>query len=360
MANFDTDEHSEENGTRPARIEPLATLPVFFKLAGKRVLLAGGSGPALWKAELLAAAGANVDAYAEAFAEGFADHAATPPAGRVRLYQRGWQPADLQDAAIAIGSFENDDDASAFAEAARAAGVPVNIIDRPAYCDFQFGAIVNRSPLVVAISTGGGAPVLGQAIRSLIEGLLPRGLRRWAEIAKVWRSELDHLGATANERRRFWDRFTDLAMENAERVPTGSDLEWLLAVGREAAGVRSWPVTVVTVVGQSAELLTLAAIRALRGADVIFVDDGIPPDVLNFARREALRLRLTHRGGGGEAVTPSFFERVAEDVHAGQRVVMLLKMPGGGEARAELEALVSGLRSAGVPCVAISTSSQIK
>lgn len=357
MADFDTDEHSDENGTPLARIEPLATLPVFFKLDGKRVLLAGGGGPALWKAELLAAVGATVDAYAEAFAEGFAVLASTPPAGRIRLHQRGWRPTDLQGATIAIGAFENDDDASAFAEAARAAGVPVNIIDRPAYCDFQFGAIINRSPVVIAISTGGGAPVLAQAIRSLVEGLLPHGLRRWAESAKIWRREVDRLGVTANERRRFWDRFTDLAMRSGEREPTGDDLEWLLAAGHQAASTRSWPVSVVTVAGQSADTLTLAAIRALRGAEVIFIDDGIPPDVLNFARREALRHRLALASRGVQVVQPPLIERIAEDVHTGRRVVMLLKTCGEGVAPAELDALISRLRSAGVTCVAIPTPS---
>ena len=66
----------------------------------------------------------------------------------------------------------------AFCAAARAAGVPVNVIDKPAYCDFSFGAIVNRSPLVIGISTDGAAPVFAQAIRAKLEALLPQGLRR--------------------------------------------------------------------------------------------------------------------------------------------------------------------------------------
>ena len=65
-----------------------------------------------------------------------------------------------------------------FAAAARAAGVPVNVIDKPAFCDFSFGAIVNRSPLVIGISTDGAAPVFAQAIRAKLEALLPQGFRR--------------------------------------------------------------------------------------------------------------------------------------------------------------------------------------
>src|SRR3990170_5945839 len=94
--------------TRVARMDPLATLPVFFKLQGKRAVLAGGSEPAVWKAELLAAAGAHVDVYAEAVTDEFAHLAANPPAGRVTLISRRWQASDLDGAAIAIGAITQD------------------------------------------------------------------------------------------------------------------------------------------------------------------------------------------------------------------------------------------------------------
>ena len=66
--------------------------------------------------------------------------------------------------------------------------MPVNVIDKPAFCDFSFGAIVNRSPLVIGISTDGAAPVFGQAIRAKLEALIPRGFARWAEAARQWRA----------------------------------------------------------------------------------------------------------------------------------------------------------------------------
>ena len=153
-------------------MEPLATLPVFLKLSGKRAVLVGGTEPAAWKAELLAAAGARVDVYAPEFSDEFAHLSEHPPAGSVTLNHRHWQADDLTGAAIAIGAISDDEEAARFVDAARAAGVPVNVIDRPAFCEFQFGAIVNRSPLVVAISTDGAAPVFGQAIRSRFEALM--------------------------------------------------------------------------------------------------------------------------------------------------------------------------------------------
>src|SRR4029078_1574289 len=90
---------------------------------------------------------------------------------------------------------------------ARRAGVPVTVIDRPAFCSFRFGAVVNRSPLVVGISTDGAAPVFGQAIRSRIQALLPARVARWVEAAQAWRAELQKLQVGSAVRRRFWDRF---------------------------------------------------------------------------------------------------------------------------------------------------------
>ncbi|HVG50341.1 MAG TPA: NAD(P)-dependent oxidoreductase, partial [Xanthobacteraceae bacterium] len=154
---------------RMPRMEELARLPVFFALKGKRVVVAGGRPAAAWKVELLSATGATVDVYADDISDELRDIARDVPHGPVTLHVRTWNAADLPDAAMAIGDFSEEEEASQFASAARAAGVPVNIIDKPKFCDFAFGAIVNRSPLVIGISTDGAAPVFGQAIRAKLE-----------------------------------------------------------------------------------------------------------------------------------------------------------------------------------------------
>src|SRR5262245_61490823 len=168
---------------RPPRMEPLARLPVFYALAGKRAIIAGGSAAAAWKAELLAAAGAVVEVYAAEASEEMREIARE---ANLALHRRAIEPADLAGAAMAVGAFEADGAAAAFAATARRAGVPVNVIDKPAFCDFAFGSIVNRSPLVIGISTDGAAPVFGQAIRAKLEALIPRGFAPWAEAARQW------------------------------------------------------------------------------------------------------------------------------------------------------------------------------
>ena len=153
--------------TRTPRMEPLARLPVFFGLAGKRAVVAGGSAGAVWKAELLSAAGAAVEVFAPQPSDELAAVAAEQPA--IVINARAWQADDLQGAAVAVGAMTEDAEAAAFAGAARAVGVPVNVIDKPAFSDFSFGSIVNRSPLVIGISTDGAAPVFAQAMRAKLE-----------------------------------------------------------------------------------------------------------------------------------------------------------------------------------------------
>ncbi|NOT69865.1 MAG: uroporphyrinogen-III C-methyltransferase [Hyphomicrobium sp.] len=311
--------------TRPSRMDALATLPVFFKLGGKRVVLAGASEPALWKAELLAAAGAHVDIYAAAFTGEFHHLAAHPPAGRVMLNARHWQVQDLCGAALAVGAITDDGEAADFAAAAKAAGVPVNVIDRPAFCQFQFGSIVNRSPLVVAISTDGAAPVFGQAIRSRLEALLPQGFKRWAEAAKDWRREGSRLGADMPARRRFWERFTERAMTEAGRAPTAEDLEQLIAdaAGENEKANKTGFVSLVGAGPGDPELLTLRALRALRSADVVLYDDLVTPQVLDFARREAERMLVGKTGYGPACKQTEINALMVELARKGRRVVRL-------------------------------------
>lgn len=161
--------------------------------ARERILLVGGSAAAAWKAELLAATGCRLTVVAAEIEDEMRTVAADPPAGTIAIERRAWTPEDLAGKALAIGAIEDEGEGEAFAAAARAAGVPVNVVNRPALCDFAFGSIVNRSPLVIGISTDGAAPVFGQAVRAKIEGLLPSGLARWVEAAKAWRPAVQHL-----------------------------------------------------------------------------------------------------------------------------------------------------------------------
>jgi uroporphyrin-III C-methyltransferase/precorrin-2 dehydrogenase/sirohydrochlorin ferrochelatase len=309
---------------RPARIAPLARLPVFLALDNKRVVLAGGSAAAAWKAELLSAAGARVDVYATEVSDEMAAIAASPPRGAIMVRKRAWNEVDLAGAAVAIGAFEDDSSAAAFAAAARAVGVPVNVIDRPAFCDFAFGAIVNRSPLVIGISTDGAAPVFAQAIRAKLEAMLPQGFAGWAAAAQRWRAAVKASGLPFAGRRQFWQLFTAHAVTHADAEPSDSDFERFIAeVKGQGDAVEAGTVTLVGAGPGDPELLTLRAVRALQSADVILFDDLVSRDVLDFARREARKMLVGKTGFGPSCKQEDINALMVGLAKQGKRVVRL-------------------------------------
>jgi uroporphyrin-III C-methyltransferase/precorrin-2 dehydrogenase/sirohydrochlorin ferrochelatase len=276
-------------------MQPLETLPVFFELQGKRVVVIGGSEGAAWKADLLGATGALVDVFAvEACAKMREIVAAR---ANVTLIERLWTAQDFAGAALIFGAVFEDAEAQSIRSAAQAAAVPLNLADRPAYSDFIMGAIVNRSPLVIGVSTGGAAPVFAQAVRGRIETLIPSTFSAWARAAKGWRPEVLVSGLDFLARRDFWRRFTRLAFADIERAPTLADRDALLAETRGASEVSTrGRVTLVGAGPGDPELLTLKGLRVLAGADVVLFDDLVPASVLDLARREATRINVGKRG----------------------------------------------------------------
>lgn len=283
--------------TAPPRMGPLAKLPVFLDLAGKRAIVVGGSAAAAWKSELLAAAGARVEVYAETLESDMASciagaHADNP----IRHHARAWAADIFAGAAIALADIDSESEAEAFASAARAAGVPVNIIDKPAFCQFQFGSIVNRSPVIVGISTDGATPILAQAIRRRIETLLPPALATWGELARQLRATVMARLAKGAPRRRFWERFAERAFAAPPTEREHRDLVGLVDALAVSTLSHSGRVTLVGAGPGDAELLTLKAVRALQSADVILFDDLVSAEVLELARREAKRMLVGKRG----------------------------------------------------------------
>lgn len=280
----------------PARLGALAKLPVFFDLRGKRVILAGASNGAAWKAELLASAGAHVEIYAtEPEAEMLALVNRGAADGSLTLHHRPWSCDIFPGAAMAVADVEDEAEAKAFRCAAKAAGVPVNTVDKPATCDFQFGSIVNRSPVVIGISTDGAAPILGQAIRRRIEVLLPQALASWASLAQTVRGQVMAALRPGPERRRFWEAFAERAFRDRP-ASKNAVLADLIPASRMERDVPQGRVTLVGAGPGDAELLTLKAVRALQSADVILFDDLVSADVLELARREAKRMMVGKRG----------------------------------------------------------------
>jgi uroporphyrin-III C-methyltransferase / precorrin-2 dehydrogenase / sirohydrochlorin ferrochelatase len=288
----------QQSSPAPSSIGSLAMLPVFFNLRGKCALVAGGSAAAAWKAELLAAAGAEVHVYAEVLSE---EMSALTGGSLLVHHPCDWSKASFQDAAIAVADMPTDEQACDFLHAAIEAGVPCNVIDRPAFCQFQFGSIVNRSPVVIGISTDGAAPILGQAIRRRVEALLPASLPSWAHLAKAVRSQIGDLLKPGPQRRRFWEEFVDRAF-SSDHAP--DEVSLLNSVGEIAAANRAnGSVTEIAIGSDDPELLALRSVRAMQMADVILFNKSVAPAILHLGRREAAKICLASDGQDHESVT---------------------------------------------------------
>ncbi|MEO0496127.1 MAG: siroheme synthase CysG [Pseudomonadota bacterium] len=305
-------------------MEDLAVLPIFQKLEGRRVVLVGGGAAAAWKAELVAAAGARVEIYAAQIEDEMSDLLARGAGdrGELILHRRPWASDIFDHAALAIAELDGDGEAQAFFCAARAAGVPVNVIDNPKFCEFQFGGIVNRSPAVIAISTDGAAPILGQAIRRRVETLVPPFIADWAAIARSIRGRVGDALEMGQPRRAFWERFADRAFAGAPHADAQADaLALLEQVSATQAGVGR--VTLVGAGPGDAELLTLGAVRALQAADVILFDDLASDEVLELARREAKRMLVGKRGGRDSCRQEDINDLMVTLAQQGKHVVRL-------------------------------------
>jgi uroporphyrin-III C-methyltransferase/precorrin-2 dehydrogenase/sirohydrochlorin ferrochelatase len=287
-------------------VKTLANLPVFLRFEGRKAVLAGAGDPSAWKAELLVAAGADVLLLAAAPSPKLAEVIAR---GGVRHERRAWEEADFDEALVAIVEAPDEAAAERFRAAARRAGALVNAIDRPKYCDFSFGSIVERSPLVIAVSTDGAAPVFAQAIRSRIEALFPESLREWANAARAWRPRFE--GLDLPRRRAIWADFAARALASVDRGPTEADYEAL------AKAARAGRLIVAGVGPGAADLVTLRAVRALQAADFVVEDGAIDPQVRAFGRREA-GVEIC-RDGADEPAR----QRAVARVLAGETVVVL-------------------------------------
>jgi precorrin-2 dehydrogenase/sirohydrochlorin ferrochelatase len=242
--------------------------PAFFPLAGRAVAIVGDGEGAQIKARLF---------------EG-------SPAKILRLSaQDGGDPQAYEGAALAFVAVEDDALAIACAAAARRAHVPVNVVDRPALCDFTTPALVDRGDVVAAIGTGGTAPLLASLLRGDIEARLPQGAGRVAALLGRMQTEVREAYPELARRRAFLRSVLSGPVADAAMAGDGKGAEQLL---REAMAENAPFCGRLRLVRGSgpADLLTLRAARALSEADLLILDENVSAEVLVLARRDAPRV----------------------------------------------------------------------
>lgn len=304
----------------------LEYLPIFLSVADQDVVVLGGSDGAAAKVRLLRRAGARVRLFARTLGPEMGELARV---GQVAL--AGDRPTvdGLMGCRLAFDDGV-DTDASAFLRArAPGLGLLVNTIDIPQACDFIVPAIVDRSPVVVAISTGGASPALAKLVRQRVESVLPAGLGRLARALLACREGVKRVLPTGRARLRFWDSFlTDARLDRLARCPVEQMGEQVAEDVESALSGTSDidPAGEVTLVGAGPGdpgLLSLAAAQALRTADVVLHDALVSREVLDMVRKEARLISVGKRAGGAAMPQDMINRLIVTHARRGVRVVRL-------------------------------------
>ena len=265
-------------------------LPIFLDLKGRTCVVIGGGEVAARKVGLLLGAGAQVRVYAPALGETLGRLAR---AGKIGHFPSDFRAEQLDEAALAIAATDDDAVNRAVHEAAGARRIPVNVVDHPELSSFIMPSIIDRSPVVAAVSTGGASPVLARLIRARLETLIPAGFGRLAQLAAGFRDRVKGRITQPERRRRFWEEV--LGGYIAELVYSGQDAAARAALQKKLDTVDNGAAVTgeVYLVGGGPgdpELLTLRALRLMQQADVVVHDRLVSQEVLNLVRLEAARI----------------------------------------------------------------------
>ncbi len=305
----------------------MTLFPLFADLAGRPALVVGGGAVAARKVSALRQAGALVTVAAPRLCDELARQA---QAGEIRHLDGEFKPDWLDGMWLAIAATDERDVNARVAEAATARRIFANVVDDPQLSSFQVPSVVDRSPLVVAISSSGAAPVLARRLRERIESLLDHAIGPLARLAAKHRARIRAARPDLGQRRRFYDWLLDGPVAALLRQARPEAAEHVLLQALDSPQqARAGSVVLVGAGPGDPGLLTLKALRALHEADVILYDRLVSEDILALARRDAERIAVGKRPGENHDATQARIHALLRE-HAGRgRRVVRLK---GGDA----------------------------
>lgn len=275
----------------------LAYLPIFFGIRARTALLIGGGAATRAKLHLLRQAGARVRLVAPHLDEIVKDIAADD--GMVSHIREPLGAHHFEHAVLAIDASGDERTNCQSVRLARNANVPINVVDRPALCDFILPSTLDRSPIIVAISTGGAAPAIARLIRQRLEMAIPAGFGRVADLAGRMRHKVRDRLQSAIQRGRFWE---DLFDGPAADLAMAGHMDGAVAIAHglleQSARLPSngGDVHVLHIGSGDPDLLTVRAARLIRMADVIIHESAIEHAILDLARRDALKIEVQTAG----------------------------------------------------------------
>ncbi|WP_313162100.1 siroheme synthase CysG [Kosakonia cowanii] len=296
-------------------------LPIFCQLRGRACLLVGGGDVAERKARLLLDAGAQLTVNALTFIPQFTAWAAE---GMLTLVEGEFSETLLDECWLAIAATDNDAVNQRVSDAAETRRIFCNVVDAPKEASFIMPSIIDRSPLMVAISSGGTSPVLARLLREKLESLLPQHLGHVAKFAGQLRSRVKRHFATMSERRRFWEKLfvndrLAQSLANQNMVAVESITEQMLNEPLDNRG----EVVLVGAGPGDAGLLTLKGLQQIQQADVVVYDRLVSDEIMNLVRRDADRVFVGKRAGYHCVPQEEINQILLREAQSGKRVVRL-------------------------------------
>ena len=321
-------------------------LPIFLNIKDKKCVVVGGGEVAFRKATLLLRAGADLHIVALSLSDELRKLCV---AHDCTMTAREFDESDLSDAILVVAATDDLITNERVSVIASKLNIPVNVVDQPHLCSFIMPSIVDRSPIVVAISSGGTSPILTRKLKELNESMIPERIDKLAELLGSFRGRVKNEIGDFSERVRFWESVLD--SEIPELVYSGQDDEARFALDQWLTNPQSdrlgGEVYLVGAGPGDPDLLTLRALRLMHKADVVLYDRLVSPEILLKLRPDAQKIYVGKRSADHAVPQETINELLARLAKEGNRV---LRLKGGdpfifGRGGEELESLAA----AGIP-----------
>jgi len=295
-------------------------LPIFINLRNKKCLVIGGGSVALRKINLLLKAQTKIDCIAMNFCD---DLIALSETNDIDLVAKHFEPGDIRSYSVIISATNDESLNTLVSKIAHESGTPVNVVDSPDLSSFIMPSIVDRAPVVIAISSAGKAPVLARIIRAKLETIIPNAYGELAEIAGQYREKVKQRFNNIKDRRKFWEGVFSGVV--AEKVFSGRSQEAVKELEKRLIETKEGGLGEVYLVGAGPgdpDLLTFKALRLIQQADVVLYDRLVSKGVLELVRRDAEMIYVGKKDG--ESSRQVEINKLMVDLaNSGQRVCRL-------------------------------------
>jgi uroporphyrin-III C-methyltransferase / precorrin-2 dehydrogenase / sirohydrochlorin ferrochelatase len=298
-------------------------LPIFMRITGQTVLVVGGGQIALRKATLLMRAGANIRLVAidiepalEKLLSGKNDH---------DFIHRAFEPNDLEEVRLAVAATNDEAVNKAVFDEARSRHLPVNVVDNPELCDFIFPSIVDRSPVVVAVSSSGKSPMLARLLRARLETFIPSGYGKLASLLGEYRAKVKGAIPEMSLRMRFWEKTLDGPIAGQLLAGKDNNARQLLDEALENAEqeAASGEVYLVGAGPGDPDLLTFRALRLMQQADVVLYDRLVAEEILHMCRQDAEKIHVGKQRKQHTMAQEDISKMLVDLARQGKRVLRL-------------------------------------